>query len=191
MVQRKKSQESDSASEFPKKGVQAKGGHTKKERSIISSLCLSCCYRWSTSLQRRTTADGGTDKSRFPDPSRAVADKGKALTTDPQHPTERGLPLVQLSGDQRRSFRMSYFAFCREDPYVVSGSKRYRIDSLHEVDGVPRVLCWPSAMLFNNRAPRDSHALGLECLAPGSGLKRVDSLDLWHWPLGVIDRKTS
>jgi hypothetical protein len=28
----------------------------------------------------------------------------------------------------------------REDLYVVSGSKRYRIDSLHEVDGVPRVV---------------------------------------------------
>lgn len=42
----------------------------------------------------------------------------------------------------------------------------------------------PDPQLLQPYVPRDSHALGLECLAPGSGLKRVDSLDLWHWPLG-------
>ena len=46
-------------------------------------------------------------------PTRAVADKGKALTTDPQHPTERGLPLVQLSVKIRRSKKeLSYVVFC-------------------------------------------------------------------------------
>lgn len=43
-------------------------------------------------------------------PTRAMANKGKALTTDLQHPTEIGLPMVQISGDQGKSFCMSYIA---------------------------------------------------------------------------------
>lgn len=92
-------------------------------------LCLSCCYRWS---QRKTTvlkSSGWSFKSwsmgicwgtmgrwrhREEQVSRP-ADKGKALTIDPQHPTERGLPLVQLSVKIRRSKKeLSYvvaFAF--------------------------------------------------------------------------------
>lgn len=92
-------------------------------------------------------------------PTRAVADKGKALTTDPQHPTERGLPLVQLSVKIRRSKKeLSYVAgssfvwIGRVDPQDhMNGTMigifkaertytwflgRYRIDSLHEVDGL-------------------------------------------------------
>lgn len=40
LVQRKKSQESDSSSEFPKKGNQAKGGHTKSPTSRVALVLV-------------------------------------------------------------------------------------------------------------------------------------------------------
>lgn len=68
-------------------------------------LCLSCCYRWSISLQRKTTvlksrergdrwafveeqeADGGTELSGFPDLGRQRKNRRPTRNTQP-----KGLP---------------------------------------------------------------------------------------------------
>ncbi|WJZ95747.1 hypothetical protein VitviT2T_014490 [Vitis vinifera] len=70
-------------------------------------------------------------------PTRAVADKGKALTTDPQHPTERGLPLVQLSVKIRRSKKeLSYVAAI----FAITQQSQSAASVLASVDKIENIL---------------------------------------------------